>query len=254
LSASPLTDKRFSRAITALAVIVSALASVAAVATGALAQALPPNRFYGTVTIDGKLQPEGTVVEAYVGTTLCGAGSIANHNGEQVYLVDVLDSGQKPGCANDGDKVSFRVAGLQAKETATYQTGVATRLDLTASGTPRREALPTVVPPGGGGTPAPPPATASPVAGSPTSSAPPSPTAAAPASPAPGSATPTVTVTATPTATATATPTATSTPVARSRASTSRGAPAAVWIGIGIAVLLVLGGLGAWLYQRRAAP
>lgn len=242
------------RRVVAVLMALLSLSSIFAGVATVFAQALPPNRFYGTVTINGALQPEGTVVEAYVGTTLCGAGTIANHNGSDVYLVDVLGSGAKQGCASDGDTVTFRVAGLNAKETGTYQTGVPTRLDLTATGTATQVALPTVLPPGGGGTPAPPPSVA---AATPTPA-----TAAAPppveASPAPPSATTTVlAATATPPlsiGSATATATETATPVAITTTSTSSGFPSRVWIAIIVVVLVLIGGVGAWIYQRRAAP
>ncbi|MGI8970559.1 MAG: hypothetical protein ACR2HB_07620 [Dehalococcoidia bacterium] len=118
------------------------------------AQALPPDRFFGTAKINGQEQPEGTVVEAYVNGTLCGSGTVLKRNDMVIYFVDVLGGGQKPGCAGDGDTVTFRVAGLDAAESGTYQTGTATRLDLTASGAAAQVAAPTVLPPEGGGTPA----------------------------------------------------------------------------------------------------
>lgn len=186
------------------------------------AQAQPPDRFFGSAQVDGKDQPDGTVVEAYIGNTLCGSGTVQERNGSTIYLVDVLSATQKPGCAKDGDTVKFKIAGLDAKETAKYATAEATHLDLTASGTPKNPALPTVLAPGQGGTPATPLATPAPTpvateteTPAPVATPPPTETATATAAasetPA-ASATPTGTPGATATNTATASATATVTP------------------------------------------
>ena len=219
------------------------------------AQAQPPNRFFGSVTINGQDQPEGTVVEAYIGNTLCGSGTVQSRNGATIYFVDVLGAGQKANCAKDGDKVTFKVAGLDAKETGTYDTAAATHLDLTATGTARNVTQPTVLAPGTGGTPAPPP----PLPTSPVGISTPPP-AGTETPPEEGSATPEAsgTETATPeaSATATETPSATATAsAASSRAPTkSSGPPAALWVVIMLAVLAVAAGAGALIYQRRTRP
>lgn len=256
LEQAPLPNVRPGTRLWVVAVLM-ALLSLCSMLVGIaslFAQALPPNRFYGSVTINGAVQPEGTVVEAYVAATLCGAGTIANRNGSDVYLVDVLGSGAKQGCANDGDTVRFQVAGLNAKESGTYQTGVATRLDLTATGTARQVALPTVLPPGGGGTPAPPPSVvpAAPTPAAAEATLPPATAAAAP--PSATTAVPAATATPLSVGSATATATETATPVAITTSSTSSGIPSRIWIGIIVVVLLLIGGVGAWIYHLRAAP
>lgn len=246
------------------------------------AQAEPPDRFYGTAKVNGKQEPTGTVVEAYIGSTLCGSGTVQKRNGTVIYVVDVIGGGQKPGCAKDGDKVTFKLAGLDAKESGTYTTGAATRLDLTASGTPHTIAEPTVLPPGGGRTPVPatvivavpsripveatstPPRTASAAAGR---AATPSATATRSASAsATGtvtnhrSATPGVSPTPSTTATLTAAALGTTTATAPALANTSgpivkttasSGPPAWVWVIVGLAALAIAGGAGAFFYQRR---
>jgi hypothetical protein len=216
------------------------------------AQAQPPNRFYGTVTINGSEQPEGTVVEAYIGSTLCGSGTVQNRNGSNIYLVDVLGSGQKPNCASDGDKVTFKVAGLNANESGTYDTAAATRLDLTAAGSAQTVAQPTVLAPGSGGTPAPPP----PLPTSPLGISTPAPTftpssdqgGETPEAAASETPTPVATQAATPTATASPTATATAS-TASTTASTSRR-PISVIVLVLVLFAAALG-VGALLYYRR---
>jgi hypothetical protein len=215
------------------------------------AQANPPNRFFGTVTINGQDQPEGTVVEAYIGSTLCGSGAVQSRNGSTIYVVDVLGEGQKPNCAKDGDKVTFKVAGLDATETGTYETSAATHLDLTAAGAARSVAQPTVLAPGAGGTPGPPPTftpypTSSPLG---TSTPPPGVTETPTESP---SATPEASATATQSASATrtATPVATSSGVSSSRPAS--GSPTALRVLIVLAILAIAAGAGVFIYQRRA--
>jgi hypothetical protein len=227
------------------------------------AQAQPPNRFFGSVKINGQDAPDGTVVEAYIGNTLCGSGSVQNRNNAEIYLVDVVGAGQKAGCAKDGDTVKFKVAGLDAKETGKYATAEATHLDLTASGTPHNPSEPTVLAPGQGGTPLTPIATPNPTqeaAGTPPP-APPAGTAApaAPAAPAvtgTPAGTPAATVAPTAAASLTATPPpGTATPPAltspATRPAPRRSGPSPlVWI-VPVVVLVIAAAIALLIYQRR---
>jgi hypothetical protein len=216
------------------------------------AQAQPPNRFYGSVTINGQEQVEGTVVEAYIGNALCGSGTVQNRNGSNIYFVDVLGAGQKSDCAKDGDKVTFKVAGLDANESGSYDTAAATRLDLTATGSARAVSQPTVLAPGTGGTPAPPP----PLPTSPIGTSTPPPTftpSSDQASETPEAApsetsTPSVTPTATPTIPPSLTPSATA--AATATAATTSRRPIAVVVLV-LLVFAVAAGAGAFLYLRR---
>lgn len=100
----------------------------------ALAQA-PPTRLFGTITIAGQPAAVGTVVEAFVRGLLCGEG-VVRRVSEQLpvgYVVDVAADAQRPGCGRDGDAVSLRVGGEPAAESATFQTGLFVRLDLTVA-------------------------------------------------------------------------------------------------------------------------
>lgn len=245
----------FFRILGTLSVMGSLVMFAFGVAGSGSAQALPPNRYYGTVTINGTQQSDGTVVEAYVGDTLCGSGTVSNQNGNEFYLVDVLGGGQKAGCASDGDTVSFRVNGLKANETGAYATGAATRLDLTASGSATQVPLPTVLPPNGGGTPAPPP-TPPPFETVIATSAPPSPVATPESSPE-ASETPGPTPSTTPTPTATvelsSTPIATPTVLAPLPRSTTGndGSRRTGAIVVAVLVILIAGGAAAWLLRRR---
>jgi hypothetical protein len=223
------------------------------IAEGAAAQAQPPNRFFGTAKVNGQDQPDGTVIEAYVGNTLCGSGTVQTRDAGPIYFVDVLGAGQKPNCAKDGDKVTFKIAGLDAKETGTYTTSAATRVDLTATGTARRIEQPTVLAPGTGGTPAAPPSfTPAPNLAPPAASATvAAPTPSASGTPTTSSATPEATAAEAATETATETPTPS--PVANAPAqsrNSSGGTSPIVWVGI-IAVVLIGAGAAAWVYQRQ---
>jgi hypothetical protein len=86
---------------------------------------LPPHRFHGTVTIDSKLAPDGTPVFALADSSLWSAGArtLAGH-----YTLDVLSSG-KPLV---GKQITFMIGDLFAQETAVWQMGANTNLDLSA--------------------------------------------------------------------------------------------------------------------------
>lgn len=86
-------------------------------ADGAEAQAPParPARFVGTVTIDGAPAPDGTVVEARIGTASCGVTAVGGAAGAGRYVLDVQafePSGVN--CGTDGATVSFVVGGRPA--------------------------------------------------------------------------------------------------------------------------------------------
>jgi hypothetical protein len=95
------------------------------------AQPGPPNRFYGNLTIDGNAAPTGTVVTAMVNGKECGTRT-TDVAGQ--YWVDVASSAQTAGCAEAGNMVSFRAGSRTAAETAEWQGGVFSKLDLNVSG------------------------------------------------------------------------------------------------------------------------
>lgn len=119
------------------AVLVAVLA-VGLPAWQSQAQPLPPNRFFGRATLDG--QPAaGAAIAALIGTTTCGSTTA---DGAGNYRLDVLSSGERPGCGTDGATVSFTVGGVRASQTGTWRQGEFTPLDLTAV-----RATPTPTPP-----------------------------------------------------------------------------------------------------------
>ena len=83
----------------------------------------PPSRFVGNVTVNGAPATAGTTVEAVIGTTTCGTGSVFMAGAEARYVVDspALDPGANPNCGTDGAVVTFRVAGQQAAQTGTWK-------------------------------------------------------------------------------------------------------------------------------------
>lgn len=174
------------------------------------AQSAPPTRVFGEVTVNGQTPPVGTPIEAFIDGKRCGSGDV-RELGEPIgvgFLIDVDADAFNPGCGNDGETVNFTVGGVEAAETAAFQTGTFVRLDLTASG---QLATPTPSPtpvPGAPSTPAPT-ATPSPAA-TPSPGTSPSPAASPTATGSPD-ASPTTTATPNGTATPTGTPTATST-------------------------------------------
>jgi hypothetical protein len=119
-------------------VLAAALLTVAALQTSVSLAQLPPTRFYGTVLLNGEVPPPDTVVEAYVGDVLCGAG-IVQDLGDPIgmgYLIDVFADAVQSGCGTDGVTVTFRVAGVLAYESGGFQTGSFVQLDLSADGEP----------------------------------------------------------------------------------------------------------------------
>jgi hypothetical protein len=105
--------------------------------------ALPLTAFSGTVVgASGETLPPGTVIEAYIGETLCGVSSltpVAMLSGDPAsYTLYVAGPDAVPGCQADAD-VSFLVDGEPAQETAVHDLagagfGDVHPLDLTVPG------------------------------------------------------------------------------------------------------------------------
>ena len=106
--------------------IVAALAAALALSmiAGVSAQPRPPLVFEGTVTDpNGDPAPPGLDVQAYVNNTDCTEKATTTYqaaDGTTRYFVRVAKASQIPGCAEDGDKVSFRIGGDYASETGTF--------------------------------------------------------------------------------------------------------------------------------------
>jgi hypothetical protein len=119
-----------------VAVLALLLASFATSLHSAEAQPpSPPNRFFGSVTLDGAAAAGGTVVSAEIGGVECGSTAVAV--GETyAYVLDVVSDGEISGCGTAGATITFLVGGNAADQTATYTSGDFTQLDLTASSAP----------------------------------------------------------------------------------------------------------------------
>ena len=101
------------------------------------AQEPPPNRFYGAVRIDGNPAPPGATIEAFA-RGVSAARTTVTTVGR--YLFDV------PRLSN-GTPLTFKVNGHDVAETATWQQGQRTPLDLNASSVVQpTEPPPTVAP------------------------------------------------------------------------------------------------------------
>src|SRR5687768_16052845 len=81
------------------------------------AQPLPPNRFFGRATTGGQ-GAAGAAIAALVGGTNCGSTTA---DGTGNYRLDVLSSGERPGCGTDGATVAFTIAGQRASQTGTWK-------------------------------------------------------------------------------------------------------------------------------------
>ena len=82
----------------------------------------PPSRFVGSVLVDGQTAASGTLIEARIGSTTCGASTVFMAGGEARYVLDspALDPGATPNCGVDGAVVTFYVGGRLASETGTW--------------------------------------------------------------------------------------------------------------------------------------
>lgn len=169
-----------------------------------------PATFYGAVTLNGVDAPEGTPVWALIDGVTMAESAVFLFEGRSVYVLDVPgddpDTPQAEG-GTEGAVMRFEIGNMVADQTATWQEGASTELNLTAASLPT--ATPTHTPmPTATDTPIPT-ATNTPT---PTATDAPTATATPTHTPAPTATdTPIPTATSTPTPTATATPTHTST-------------------------------------------
>lgn len=99
------------------------------------AQMSPPNRFYGSLTIDGAPAPAGTQVRAFIGDIDCTTPREPFAVPAGQYAVEVAHGSQIPGCGSDGAEVTFRVGGRTANEKGVFVGGTFIKLDLTVAGT-----------------------------------------------------------------------------------------------------------------------
>jgi hypothetical protein len=85
----------------------------------------------GAFAADGKALPAGTLVEAYIGDTLCGAASVRVSSGFTGYILSVVGPDLVDGCTR-GVPIEFRLDGEPATPTDVMNTppGIEDALDL----------------------------------------------------------------------------------------------------------------------------
>ena len=116
--------------------LLAALAGAALLAAGTaprlvspsplVAQAVPPDRFYGVLTIDGQRAPMDTLVMAWIGDRRCDTGRIERFAmAPGWYAVEVA-----AGCAALGDEITFQIGERVAQEKGRFLGGYFTKLDL----------------------------------------------------------------------------------------------------------------------------
>jgi LPXTG-motif cell wall-anchored protein len=107
-------------------------ATATATATPAQGGPTPPNRFYGTATLNGQPAPNNATVVALVGTVNCGTGTVVAAGATSSYVVDVASDFTIRGCGRDGGQIAFTINGARATQTGNFGTGQFTQLNLTA--------------------------------------------------------------------------------------------------------------------------
>ncbi len=90
-----------------------------------------PHKFYGTVTMENGVAPNGLTVEAEIGGEIFGT-SITNNDGKYGYsdLMIVTD----PRGNNNGEEIKFYVSGIETEETAIFENGASSEINLTVPG------------------------------------------------------------------------------------------------------------------------
>ena len=79
--------------------LAAALLAGVFIASTAAAQQFPPNRFFGTVTVNGQAAPSGTTVTAMIGGVECGTTTVTSGGN---YVIDVPGVTINPNCGREG--------------------------------------------------------------------------------------------------------------------------------------------------------
>ena len=100
----------------------------------AFAQPAIPATFFGSVTVDGEPAPPGAEVRGLIDGFDCtqsppGQRPVFRDGEIAAYVIYVVHDSQRPGCARDGSRVTFTIAGRPAVQTAVWKAGPS-RLDL----------------------------------------------------------------------------------------------------------------------------
>ena len=100
----------------------------------ALAMPAMPHQFYGTVVFSNGSAPDGLLVEAKVinGVSIVSTESTVTKNGKYGY--DPLFKVEDNNSTLSGETIEFYVDGIKANETAIFNNGASTPLNLTIPG------------------------------------------------------------------------------------------------------------------------
>jgi hypothetical protein len=99
----------------------------------AAAQGGPPMRVFGSARLGGLPAPPGTVIQAVVGASRCGSGTVGL---DGRFVLDVATSPAGSCAAVPGVLVAFTVGGLPARETVAFEPGAFVDLNLSALNRP----------------------------------------------------------------------------------------------------------------------
>jgi hypothetical protein len=104
-----------------------------------LVQAVPllPSSFYGTILLNGAPIPDGSLVQALVDGQVVAYTHSLTYQGASVYALNVPSSDpatSTPG-GEAGDTIQFKIAGILAAQTGTWQSGTNVELNLTVIST-----------------------------------------------------------------------------------------------------------------------
>jgi hypothetical protein len=104
-----------------------------------------PCRFYGTVQVNGHDVPDGTVITAVIEGDIHTTTTPAIY-GSSTYALDILPPEGR--YYNEGTSIHFKIGDYYVSETATWEAGSNTRLNLTGhtAPTPTPTPSPTPVP------------------------------------------------------------------------------------------------------------
>lgn len=110
-------------ALALLGIVLMGVSTLGAQRAAAESPPAPPARFVGTVTVDGRPATPGTVITAYVGSTVCKVTQVQSIGAESRYTIDVpaLDPGATPNCGTDGAVVTFYIGDRLANETGRWR-------------------------------------------------------------------------------------------------------------------------------------
>ena len=106
--------------ILALLTVLALLLTLPAIAS---AQSVPPHIFIGSATVNGMSAPSGTVITAMIGGDAKGSVKVGSNGAYGPLRVG----------SGSGSEITFTLGTLTASETATWEQGGGTELDLNAS-------------------------------------------------------------------------------------------------------------------------